>query len=219
MLSFRLLLISVGVCIFVSILLGVWIGSSTPSMMGDGRLNQSPLIYAFLVAFLLIIGYIFSRMYNHITSEGTFSFKGFLNVGFSAMVVGGILHEFVHMLLIRHPTQFQVHFGDPVAIFSTCCLAPGELPLEELAYGVQLIVMILWIYVNRSLIFPPAVQNVEKHEENKKKKILESIYSHETPQYKSDDRSHEDALEKEWHESRRQIHESFEQMEKEKGND
>ncbi|MEK6902647.1 MAG: hypothetical protein AABX02_03625 [archaeon] len=213
--SIRLLFLSVGICILVSIVLGFWISSSTPSVIGEGNLSQSPLTYLFFVVFLLAIGFIFSRMYNRASSDGRFSFAGFLNVGFAGIVMGGIVHELVHMILLRHPTQFQVHFGDPVAIFSTCCLAAGELPQEEIAYGIQFVVMVLWFYFNRSLIFHHETPAPEKTESVEKKKRGKSIHAPEQTASKETEPTTEHSIEKEWEKSRSEINDAFARLEKE----
>lgn len=212
MASFRLLIILVGVSILISVMVGMWISTSSPSVVGDGRLTQGPLTYVLLVVFLLVIGFVFSRMYNRVSSTNSFSFMAFINVGFAAIVIGGIIHEIVHMILLRHPTQFQVHFGDPVAIFSTCCLAPGELPQEEIAYGIQLLVMILWFFFNRGLIFRPT-----KSQTVSVGMPVNTIPATGIGNHPVADKEvwTEQSLEKEWEKSREEISKGFAQLDRE----
>ncbi len=110
----------------------------------DGSVSQSPLLYIIITIIILLAGAVFHFFLR--PSEGkSFHFWLFICVAFSGLMVGGIIHELVHVVLISHPTQFRVHFGDPSAILSTCCLLPGEYAYEEVAYLLQSLVTAGWI--------------------------------------------------------------------------
>ena len=74
------------------------------------------------------------------------------NVLFSALVVGLIAHELVHILLIPNPTSITFHFADPEKLVSICCIKAGEHAFEELAYAVQFAVSLLWIFANYKIL-------------------------------------------------------------------
>lgn len=142
--------------LFVSLVLSVIlsVGASyifapvfaTPS--SDGSVGQSPILYIVITVAILLIGGIFHVVFR--PKEGSsFNFWLFICVAFSGLMIGGIIHEFTHVVLISHPTQFRVHFGDSSSILSTCCLNPGEYDYELLAYGIQFLVMMGWILTFR----------------------------------------------------------------------
>ncbi len=114
----------------------------------DGSVGQSPLLYIAIVLLILMVGGILHFVFR--PSEGkSFHFWLFVCVAFSGLMIGGIIHELVHVVLISHPTQLRFHFGDASSILSTCCLNPGEYDFELLAYGVQFFVTMGWILVFR----------------------------------------------------------------------
>ncbi|MEK6821080.1 MAG: hypothetical protein AABY11_01625, partial [archaeon] len=118
---------------FVMAAMGVNMLVSPVSNGGDGSLAQSPLVYLFLVLAILAIAAYFSFRSSRHPDSPPFNAGLFICVMFSAILLGGIIHELVHVALIQHPTQLRVHFGDAAAVFSTCCLAPGEYAYEEIA--------------------------------------------------------------------------------------
>jgi hypothetical protein len=109
-----------------------------------GNLKDSPFFYVIMLVALAFIVLIL-KVKNEAQEQGRISIPMFINVVISGIAVGGIIHEFVHVLLLQHATQLRLHFGDPTAIFSTCCLLPGELANEEIAYAVQFLITIGWI--------------------------------------------------------------------------
>lgn len=118
----------------------------TPS--SDGSVGQSPILYIVIILAILVLGGIFHFVFRP-TDGSSFNFWLFVCVALSGLMIGGIIHEFTHVVLISHPTQFRVHFGDSSSILSTCCLNPGEYDYELLAYGIQFLVMIGWIFAFR----------------------------------------------------------------------
>lgn len=121
----------------------------------DGSLNQSPILYVFVILGIIVLASLFHFFTNRPDSEKSFQFWLFICVAFSGIMIGGVIHEFTHVMLISHPTQFRVHFGDSSAILSTCCLNPGEWDQEILAYLIQFVVTLGWILAFRELFFPP----------------------------------------------------------------
>ncbi|MDP2666447.1 MAG: hypothetical protein Q8P05_03035 [Candidatus Diapherotrites archaeon] len=119
----------------------------------EGGLKQTPVLYLALLAIVLVAALILRTTLPHHSGKDDlpFALRGFIAVALSGILVGGIGHEIVHLILLRHPTQFRVHFGDPTAILSTCCLLPGELPYEEIAYLIQFIITMAWIWYFRHL--------------------------------------------------------------------
>lgn len=77
-----------------------------------------------------------------------FNWQGFLVVFVSALAIGAIAHEMVHLLTIENPVSVSIYFGRSDAILGTCCLLPGEEPFELLAYFIQLVIMIAWFFLN-----------------------------------------------------------------------
>jgi hypothetical protein len=111
----------------------------------DGSLNQSPVLYIALLLGVFIIGFLMLTLTKRSDSGAKFNFWLFVCVALSGVLIGGVIHEFAHVILIQHPTQFRVHFGDSSTIFSTCCLGPGEYAYEEIAYAIQFVVSLGWI--------------------------------------------------------------------------
>ncbi|MEK6970437.1 MAG: Yip1 family protein [archaeon] len=130
----------------------------------DGSVGQSPVLYIVIILSTLLIGAVFHWVLR--PSEGSsFNFWLFVCVAFSGLMIGGIIHEFTHVVLISHPTQFRVHFGDSGSILSTCCLNPGEYDYELVAYAIQFLVMIGWIFAFREYFFqssPPLLSPQKK---------------------------------------------------------
>jgi hypothetical protein len=147
----------------------------------DGSLGQSPLLYILIVLLILIIGGVLHFIFR--PSEGkSFHFWLFVCVAFSGLMIGGIIHELVHVVLISHPTQLRFHFGDSSSILSTCCLNPGEYDYELLAYGIQFLVTGGWLLVFREFFvrdartIPSPAQDV---------KTLPSVHLEEEKKYDS----------------------------------
>jgi len=80
-----------------------------------------------------------------------FDMNAFVSVLLAAILIGFIVHELVHMLLISNVSSITLRFGQPVASVSICCLSPRESAYEELAYTIQFIVTLLWIIVNNNI--------------------------------------------------------------------
>ncbi|MFH0970087.1 MAG: hypothetical protein V1776_01350 [Candidatus Diapherotrites archaeon] len=141
---------------------GLFLMLNPTSTGGDESLNQSPVLYFVLVVLVLGIG-AFLSFKKEENANPPFNFWLFVCITFSGLMIGGIMHELTHVALIQHPTQFRVHFGDSSAIFSTCCLNPGEYHYEEIAYAIQFIVMALWIFFFRGYFYsslPPSKKKI-----------------------------------------------------------
>lgn len=120
----------------------------------NGTIKDSPFFYVVLLVAIAFIA-LFLKTKSQVEQGGRISVSGFVNVAISGVAVGGIMHEIVHVLLLSHATQLRLHFGDPYAIFSTCCLLPGELANEEIAYAVQFLVTIGWVIYFELLYYNP----------------------------------------------------------------
>ena len=120
----------------------------------NGTIKDSPFFYVVLLVAIAFIAF-FLKSKSQAEQGGKISVPSFVNVAISGVAVGGIIHEIVHILLLSHPTQLRLHFGDPYAIFSTCCLLPGELANEEIAYAVQFLVTIAWVIYFENLYYNP----------------------------------------------------------------
>lgn len=168
----------------------------------DGSVNQSPFLYAILFVGILAMGALFSRVYNAHSPDKRFSFLAFVNVAVAAILIGGVIHELVHIILLQHPAQFRVHFGDVKAVFSTCCLAPGERPYEEIAYAVQFFVGLIWIFMFRSVFFTDKGTDEGKTKgppQSKKNKMEKK----EAPRAPKKIPSAEDEIDDEWNAQKR----------------
>ncbi len=78
--------------------------------------------------------------------------QALVSVLFAAILVGFMVHELTHILLISEPSRLTVHFGtgQPLAV-TTCCLQADEAANEEIAYASQFIAMAAWLLINRNL--------------------------------------------------------------------
>ncbi len=135
----------------VVIALGLFVATATEAPSPTGEVSQSPIIYLVFLLLILTMGFLLSRILSGENSR--FSFFTFVNVSLAGVLVSGLAHEFVHILLINHPVQLRFHFGDSRAVFSTCCLSPGEAPYEGIAYGIQFLVLIAWMFLNRRTFY------------------------------------------------------------------
>ncbi len=196
------------ILLIASIAVGLWTAQSLENPTAAGEVGQSPLLYILLVLLIAAIGFLLHKVLNGENSR--FSFWGFINVAAAAMLISGLAHELTHVLLITHPTQLRVHFGDSNAIFSTCCLLPGENPYEMVAYGIQFLVMIVWLFFNRRTFYNGRFRNLwksvsEVSQEAKpfrgKSIPKEKNNSKSKKQSRSSSQS-EDSLEKEWRQHR-----------------
>ncbi len=120
----------------------------------NGTIKDSPFIYVVLLVAIAFIAF-FLKSKSEAEQGGKISVPSFVNVAIAGVTLGGIFHEIVHVLLLNHPTQLRLHFGDTNAIFSTCCLLPGELANEEIAYAVQFLVTIAWVIYFENLYYNP----------------------------------------------------------------
>ena len=71
-----------------------------------------------------------------------------LNIFLAAIVLGAIAHEAFHFLTISNPSELTVYWGNPDFVISTCCLEGDEGTMEAISYGVQFLVMGLWVLMN-----------------------------------------------------------------------
>jgi len=77
--------------------------------------------------------------------------RAFASVMFAAILIGFVVHEFVHLFLISNPSSITLWFGQVQHSVTVCCLSPTEYAFEELAYLVQFIATVLWIAINWSV--------------------------------------------------------------------
>ena len=126
----------------------------------SGNLKDSPFFYVVLLVAIAFIALILNSKRQ--AEDGIINVTAFLNVAISSVAVGGIVHEIVHVFLLNHPTQLRLHFGDPTAIFSTCCLVAGELANEEIAYAVQFLVTIGWMIYFEKIFYSKTEKNTKK---------------------------------------------------------
>ncbi|HZX19983.1 MAG TPA: hypothetical protein VFF13_03140 [archaeon] len=75
----------------------------------------------------------------------------FISVLLAAVLLGFIVHELVHVALIKKATTITLHFGESQNLISVCCLGPLESANEEIAYFIQFVVTIGWIIVNSNV--------------------------------------------------------------------
>ncbi|MBM3281724.1 MAG: hypothetical protein FJY86_00045 [Candidatus Diapherotrites archaeon] len=184
----------------VSIAFGLFVAQSAERPSPTGEVSQSPYIYLIFTILLFTMGFLLSKVLAGENSK--FSFAAFLNVCFAALLISGLAHEFVHILLINHPVQMRFHFGDSNAIFSTCCLSPGEAPYEEVAYAIQFMVLILWIFFSRHTFYNGRFRELWKYNftKNDSKFIpAKNTKKKNIPAKKTSEWDEED-LEREWNE-------------------
>ncbi len=145
----------------------------------NGTIKDSPFFYVVLLVAIAFVA-LFLKTKSQAEQGGRISIPGFVNVAVAGVAVGGIMHEIVHVLLLNHPTQLRLHFGDPYAIFSTCCLLPGELANEEIAYAVQFLVTIGWVIYFELMYYDPKdrtskkAKPIEESEEQTKRGTIKS---------------------------------------------
>lgn len=195
----------------------------------NGTIKDSPFFYVVLLVAIAFIA-LFLKSKSQVEQGGRISVSGFVNVAIAGVAVGGIMHEIVHVLLLNHATQLRLHFGDPYAIFSTCCLLPGELANEEIAYAVQFLVTIGWViyfellYYNPSDKAPKKVKaNSDDDEQSKRNTIKSASYLGKNRRQNSgeidpDDLDEEDEQEKDRdsHASDGELHSFLGELEKTK---
>ncbi|MFH1391142.1 MAG: hypothetical protein ABIH20_02405 [Candidatus Diapherotrites archaeon] len=75
----------------------------------------------------------------------------FTSVVLAGVLLGFIVHEITHLILIKEVTSVTIRFGGAKSVLSTCCLSEGESALEELAYFVQFAVTVGWILINNKV--------------------------------------------------------------------
>lgn len=184
--------------ILVSITLGIYVATAAYTPSSTGEVIQSPYVYALFLALLLVMGSLFTKILSGENSR--FSYRTFINVALAGLLFSGLVHEFVHILLINHPVQLRFHFGDSNAILSTCCLAPGEQPYEGIAYGIQFLALFAWLFFNRHTFYSGRFRELWKKSGNGNSPSRKSTLSAKTKKVSTikQDEMDEDDLEKEW---------------------
>ena len=186
------------VAILVSITLGIYVATAAYKPSSTGEVVQSPYVYALFLALLLVMGFLFTKVLSGENSR--FSYRTFINVSLAGLLFSGLVHEFVHILLINHPVQLRFHFGDSNAILSTCCLAPGEQPYEGIAYGIQFLALFAWLFFNRRTFYNGRFRELWKNNPSGNSPVKKNTFNAKTkknPAVKQDEMG-EDDLEKEW---------------------
>lgn len=184
--------------ILISVTLGIYVATAAYTPTSTGEVVQSPFIYAVFLALLLVMGFLFTKVLSGENSR--FSYRTFINVALAALLVSGLVHEFVHILLINHPVQLRFHFGDSNAILSTCCLAPGEQPYEGIAYGIQFLALLAWLFFNRHTFYNGRFRELWKKNGDHNSIVNKSPFNTKTKKdsTRQQDEIDEDDLEKEW---------------------
>ena len=90
-----------------------------------------------------------SEKHHHMEKFETIDMQVFVSVVLSAILLGFIVHEFFHLLTIVNVSSFTIRFGSTSSPISVCCLDKNEIPMEELAYLLQLMATIGWIIINK----------------------------------------------------------------------
>jgi hypothetical protein len=184
--------------VFLSVGLNYILAPALTAPGSDGSLNQSPVIYIVLLIGVFVIGFLALNYVKKNNSDAQFDFWIFVCVALSGVLIGGVIHEFTHIALLQHPTQFRVHFGDSSAIFSTCCLGFGEYAHEEIAYAIQFFVSLGWILAFRNKFYIRGKQPSPKKVKKRESKEKES---------NDDNNGFEGHVDKEWEAARRSIDE------------
>ncbi len=180
-----------------AIAFGLFVAQATEKPSPTGEVSQSPYLYLIFTLLIFTMGFLLTKVLSSENSK--FSFAAFLNVSFAALLVSGIAHELVHTLLISHPVQMRVHFGDSNAIFSTCCLSPGEAPYEGVAYAIQFMVLILWLFFSRHTFYSGRFRELWKNKfstETTVSSLNNQPTKKKTP--KKTEEFDEEELEREW---------------------
>lgn len=180
----------------VAIALGLFVATANETPSSTGEVSQSPFIYLIFIFLIFTIGFLFSKILSGENSK--FSFSTFVNVSFAGVLVSGLAHEFVHILLINHPVQLRFHFGDSRAIFSTCCLSPGEIPYEGIAYGIQFLILVAWLFLNRHTFYNGRFRELWKTSSMKNSPLSHKPIKGTKKKIQSTNDMDEDDLEKEW---------------------
>ncbi len=184
----------------VAITLGLYVATVNDTPSSSGEVSQSPFIYLIFLFLLVTMGFLLSKILSGENSK--FSYRTFINVSLAGLLISGLAHEFVHVLLINHPVQLRFHFGDAKAIFSTCCLAPGEQPYEGIAYSVQFLVLVAWMLFNRHTFYNGRFRELWKKSSDEKTSVGKKNTA-PARSTKKNTNTHaneldEDDLEKEW---------------------
>lgn len=183
----------------IAIALGMFIATAIEKPSATGEVSQSPYIYLIFLFLLLTMGFLLSKILSGENSK--FSYRTFINVSLAALLISGLAHELVHALLINHPVQLRFHFGDSNAILSTCCLSPGEQPYEAVAYGIQFLVLVAWMVLNRHTFYNGRFRELWKKSSDDKTPAGKKNVAPPRSTKKNPPRSNEmdeDDLEKEW---------------------
>ncbi len=197
--------------IVIAIALGLFVATANDTPSSSGEVSQSPFVYLIFLLLIFTMGFLLSRVLTGDNSK--FSFFTFINVSLAGVLVSGLAHEFVHILLINHPVQLRFHFGDARAIFSTCCLSPGEVPYEGIAYGIQFLILVAWMFLNRHTFYNGQFRGLWKKDypdsssrSKKGAKIIgdEKNVSKKNVQPKNNEMD-EDGLEREWRANKSQM--------------
>jgi hypothetical protein len=184
--------------VLAAIAFGLYIASSADHLSPTGEVSQSPYVYVIFTLLIFTMGFLLTKVLAGENSK--FSFAAFLNVAFAGLLVSGIAHELVHVLLISHPVQLRVHFGDSKAIFSTCCLSPGEAPFEGIAYAIQFMILILWVFFSRHTFYSGRFRELWKNKfllENSTHSLKSNAVKKKASKKEPEEFDEED-LEREW---------------------
>lgn len=191
--------------VLVAIAFGLFVAQATETPSPTGEVSQSPYIYLIFILLIFTMGFLLTKVLAGESSK--FSFATFINVAFAALLISGLAHEFAHIVLINHPVQLRFHFGDSNAIFSTCCLSPGEAPYEGIAYAIQFFVLILWLFFNRHTFYNGRFSELGKSDWTKKtgkrrvgkSSSTKNIFrKSQSKKERSTSEMSEDELEREW---------------------
>jgi hypothetical protein len=190
------------VALLTTVAVGLFIATAGDTPSSTGEVSQSPFIYVTFLLLIFLAGFLLTKVLSH--ENSTFSYFTFVNVSLAGVLMSGLAHEFVHVLLINHPVQLRVHFGDAKAVFSTCCLSPGESPYEGVAYVIQFLVLVVWIALNRHTFYNGRFRELWKNVSgqasagaNERKPNSPALNVSKNAARAND--MNEDDLEKEWH--------------------
>lgn len=71
-----------------------------------------------------------------------------LNIILAGLLVGWIAHELVHILTMSSVSSITFYFGSKKFISTVCCLQPFEEAFEYIAYTIQAITTVVWVWVS-----------------------------------------------------------------------
>ena len=68
----------------------------------------------------------------------------FIAVFLSSVLVGILVHELAHIILIGGVSTITVNIGDPEHFIEICCVRGDEIFLEQISYLLQFFSMVFW---------------------------------------------------------------------------